>query len=191
MEEFDNYKIFFYILIAILYFLFSGKKKPKQEHKNVPPVREIVQEKPVNVPKPVTTVPPKTGQLVKKEETVRKQAEPEKKFPYSLEDILREFGNTLDDRPVVEKEKERNYKREVLEDAKPVIVDYDEGIEDEEEVASKIERKRGFTISEGDPHFEPYSLEKGDVNRYAAFLRDPQGLKDAFVMQEILNRKHF
>ena len=179
MEDFDNYKIFFYILIAILYFLFSGKKKPKPVAKKQVPQQEVVSQKP--------TFPKQPGQLLKKPETSPKTFETPKPAPFTLEDVLKEFGNTLNEKP---EDVKRTVSKEI-DEAKPVIIDYDENLVDEEEVIS-LEKNRGAVIVPGvDQHFNPYILDTKHENKYAALLSNPEGLKTAFVLQEILNKKHF
>lgn len=186
MEDFENYKIFFYILIAVLYFLFSGKKKPKPAAKKNNPPKHVEVERPQSTQqkRPLTT-------FEKKEPYKEIQVPKKETEPFTLEDVLREFGTGKENKKVVEEVKKPSYQPLDFEDTKPVVVDYDENLEDEEDTPS-LEIKRGeVTISGQDSHFDPYLLNKKQENKYAAFLSNPEGLKTAFVVQEILNRKHF
>ena len=183
MEDFENYKIFFYILIAILYFLFSGKKKPKTVQKNTPPAREVVAEK------PVSTIPKQPWQAAKKEETFKKVPEPQNQAePFTMEDVLREFGTIREEKKIKPIEKKPEIK-EVAEVEKQKRVNYDEDLKEE---ALSLEQDRGEVfVPEKDSHFLPYMLGGKHENKYAAFLSNPEGLKTAFIAQEILSRKHF
>jgi hypothetical protein len=140
----EDYKIVIYIVLGILYFLFSGKKKKPNTPANQPPVkqREEVWDKPPVVtskpmaPKPTVSTPKNTPS-------------PE---PYSLEDILKQFGQTLEVKEEQKSQEVKEIRAETLEIPKGKIIDYDEDIaveEDSLEKASSAKKKYRIGIWEG------------------------------------------
>lgn len=184
---FDDYKIIIYIVLAILYFLFSGKKKSAS--KNTPPINQnpeprttppLAEPKPVYKPKPLLQNPVPEPQ---------KQPVPEPQ-PFSLEDILKEFDQTLEEKSAEKTRQREEVKAKVQEQPVRKIVDYDEDIKEEIqslEIPSLLKAKEN--VSE-DEHFTPYSLEEGKKSKYAAMFKDPESIRAAFVASEIFNRKY-
>ena len=57
----------------------------------------------------------------------------------------------------------------------------------------KKEEERIAKVAASIPSLKPlaYTTKDKPVNRYAALLKNPQSVKDAIVLGEILNRRHF
>ena len=178
-------KVLIYIVIGIIYFLFNRLKKKNPEEQEV--------ERPTD-----------------------QQSDSERPRPVSFEDLLREIteGKQPKSAPPVFESKPQ-YRQPEL---KPTYVDYDDDIEVEEKSLEKVtfDQERTNEIYENAKKmaFNRPSLEESmklsDVNtsfgkfkefeaktgqnllfEYAKDLRDPKGFKKAFILSEVLNRKHF
>lgn len=179
-------KILIYIIIGIIYFLFNRlKKNNKQEEGDA--------ERPTS-PAGNGTPRPLTFEELLKEITEGKQTKP--------------------DEPVIELPKSE-YK---LPQPQPAYVDYDDEIQEEEKSLEKVSfdqerinqvyedaKKLAFnrpsleeTVSLANVNttfgkfkvFEA-SAERNLLHDYAKDLRDPKGFKKAFILSEVLSRKHF
>src|SRR5688572_12972482 len=180
-------KILIYIIIGIIYFLFNRLKKKDPEEQEV--------EGPSNQP-----------------------TDSNRPRPVSFEELLREITEgkqqTQPEQPV--SESKRQYRPEP--ETQPTYVDYDDDIEEEEKSLEKVtfDQERTNEIYENAkkmafnrPSLED-SLKLADVNtsfgkfkefeakteqnlllEYTKDLRDPKGFKKAFILSEVLNRKHF
>lgn len=178
----EDYKVIVYIILAILYFLFSGKKKKKapppvrtEQERKSPPV-EYSRPEPIK-PKPMESRPAPAPAV----------PEPQ---PYSLEDILREFGQTLEEKTggyeeVVER------KPDILEEPVRKTVDYDEDLKTEEASMETIADKVTLPLPVQKEHFASYPADAQEKpNKYAAMFADPEGVRSAFIAGEIFNRKY-
>ena len=184
----DDYKIIIYIVLAILYFLFSGKKKSAS--KNTPPINQNPEPRntpPAAEPKPVFQKPKPLRQNPVPEPKNQPAPAPQ---PFSLEDILKEFDQTLEGK-LAEKTREREeVKAKVQEQPVRKILDYDEDIKEEiqsMEIPSLVKAKESASQEE---HFTPYSLDGGKRRKYAEMFKDPESIRAAFVAAEIFNRKY-
>jgi len=179
-------KILFYIVLGIIYFLFNRLKKKK-------PVDETDFD-------PSQNPSPQNGSK-----------------PMSFEDLLKEITEAKHPQapqPTVTRRIEyESYKK-----PEPAYVDYDDDLEDEEKSLEKIEidqdrtnkvyeeaKKLAFNrpsleetlklkdVNTNDGKFEQF--EKKEVGGiwvdYMKELRDPKGFKKAFILSEVINRKHF
>lgn len=111
--------------------------------------------------------------------------------PFSLEDILKEFGQTMEEKPKSKSQEMEKVNPEVLEQPVKKIVDYDEDIKEEIE---DLETADNLTPRESvlkDEHFDPYGLKGRRYNKYGEMLKDPERAKTAFIAGEIFNRKYF
>ncbi|MBX9851095.1 MAG: hypothetical protein K2X86_04975 [Cytophagaceae bacterium] len=180
MEVFDNYKIFIYIILFILYLIFSGKKK-KPQSVNTPQTKPSENEFSNPTYQKKTSIP------------TQEPTQPQSPEPFSLEDILKEFGNTLEIPQPSVPEKKIEY-AEPLEKNTVSVVDYDENIGDEIEDLEENVKEHSVLDEKSlttDAHFQPYTLDHQQKNKYAAMLKDPEGIRAAFVASEIFTRKYF
>lgn len=182
MEKFEDYKVIVYIILAILYFLFSGKKKTKQK----PPLSKPTSQEPV---KEYKTIP--TGQAPKSTYQPRPMVsrppkkvvkETESPSPYNLEDVLKQFGQTEN---YPDKPKASTY--ETL-DVPINKIDYEDN-------SNEIERNntRQSVMSESDSsdqHLVAYKVQSQTKNKYADMFKDPESAKAAFIAAEVFNRKY-
>ena len=172
-------KILIYIIIGVIYFLFNRLKKKNPED-------EQEAERPSDQP-----------------------SDYERPRPVSFEELLKEITEGKQPKPAA---------TVVRPEPQPVYVDYDDEIESEEKTLEKVtfDQERTNEIYENAkkmafnrPSLEE-SLNLADVNtsfgkfkefeikternilsEYAKDLRDPKGFKKAFILAEVLNRKHF
>jgi hypothetical protein len=180
-------KILIYIVIGIIYFLFNRLKKKNPEEQEVD--RPADEAPDTNRPRPVT-----------------------------FEELLREITEgkqpTQVDQPPVFEPKPQYRQPE----PEPAYVDYDDNIEPEEKSLETVtfDQERTNEIYENAkrmafnrPSLEE-SLKLADVNtsygkfkefevkternlllEYTKDLRDPKAFKKAFILSEVLNRRHF
>lgn len=180
-------KIWIYIVIGIIYFLFNRLKKKS-------PQEEPDSERPSN----------------------ESASDYDKSRPVSFEDLLREITEGKQPKPAEPVVQQR---QEYAPQApRPVYVDYDDEIEEEEQNLEKVtfDQERSNEIYENAKKqaFNRPSLEESmnlaDVNttygkfkefeakternilsEYVKDLRDPKGIKRALILNEVLNRKYF
>lgn len=179
-------KILIYIILGIIYFLFNRLKKKSPED-----------EPEVNRP-PDTTVS-------------------DRPKPMTFEELLREIteGKQPTQSPPPIDTPPPSYKRPV---AQPEYVDYDDDLQEEEQSLEKASfdddratkiyedaKKEAFyrpsleetlKLADVDTSFGKFKefelkAEPKILNEYAKDLRDPKGFKKAFILSEVLNRKHF
>ena len=177
-------KILFYIVLGIIYFLFNRlkKKKPAEDQDADSPQRPL----PPSGPKPMT-----------------------------FEDLLREIQEAKQptSRPPVERQREYEKPK-----PQPQYVDYDDDLEEEAKSLEKTsfddERSNQVYDDAKKLAFTRPSLEEtmklGDVKtsfgKFKEFekqqdsgvlvdiirdLKDPKGFRKAFLLSEVINRKHF
>lgn len=140
---------------------------------------------------------PPTGQRQTSQATPQKEAVPKKK-PFTFDDILKEFEKNLAGEELVEEyekplpvEEIRHEKPRVVEvkqEKKPNIYQTYEGTsyETPEVLAEDRAEKEGFSRNEN------YAVKgQEEENEFIKLLREPGGPKNAIVLSEILNRKHF
>lgn len=182
-------KIIFYIILGVVYFIFNALKKKKsddQANENLPPSRPDT-----NKPQPVSF------EDLLRELTEGKEA---KKFPES---------------PVNQTKAED---RKPLPKPQPAYVDYDDDLEEEAKSLEKVSfddersnkayeeaKKLAFyrpsleetlkleNVNTTYGRFKEFDVkqDKSPVSEYVKDLRDPKGVKKAFILSEVLNRKHF
>lgn len=157
-----------YIVAVIAYFIYQATKKKKQE---IPDLTEVENEK-------------KSSQ------------------PTTFEDLMREIREAQapkkPSRPIaVEKPPvkeipsrvERSVPKKWYEQEDDEISYYDGAFEKSKSLAAKPVSVPQLNFS--DPTKKVYSKRESNENRYAKLLKDPQSIKDAVIISEILNRKHF
>jgi hypothetical protein len=182
-------KIIFYIILGIVYFVFNALKKKKssdEANENVPPPRPDR-----NKPQPV-----------------------------SFEDLLRELteGKAKQETqqpPVIQN---RQDLRPPIARQQPAYVDYDDDLQEEAKSLEKVSfddersnkayedaKKMAFNrpsleetlklenVNTTFGRFKEFDVkqEKSVLSEYVKDLRDPKGFKKAFILSEVLNRKHF
>lgn len=181
-------KVIFYIVLGIVYFIFNALKKKKPEgevNENIPPSRP----------------------------------DSHKPQPVSFEELLRELteGKNRQENPsppVVQQYPERPpFSRQ-----QPTYIDYDDDLEEEERSLEKVSfdddrtnkvyeeaKKLAFqrpsleetlkleNVNTTYGRFKEFDVkqEKSPLLEYVKDLRDPKGFKKAFILSEVLNKKHF
>lgn len=134
-------------------------------------------------------------------EPLKKSSRPTISSP--MEELMKEMGI---ERPTKRKDlltknasKYPSQKTYQVADNDPIaVVDYDENIESElsqiekakKENQLKAERQKISNPSMADEHFDPYSLAKFKTSELMKKLHNPQDLRDAIILGEILNRKY-
>lgn len=182
-------KIIYYIILGVIYIIYTIAKKKKPENESGP---QQPQSRPqTNKPQPVSF------EDLLREITEGKQ---QQKFPES---------------PVSQQKTEY---RQPLPKPKPAYVDYDDDLEEEEKSLEKTnfddERSNKAYEDAKRMAFNRPSLEEtmkldqvnttfgrfkefekkeetGLLAEYVKDLRDPKGFKKALILSEVLNRKHF
>ena len=167
----DDLSTIFYIVIGIIYFIYSAIKKSKT--KNVPRNR------------PGSPIP---GEL--NEDTQEPHEEPMTRRP-SFEDLLREFTQETPEAPkeVIEEtyeEPEDTYEPEYT---------YNE----EKKTTSIYNEYQNIHVTEedivGKSLFDAYDTDEDTRNKFGAeireMLKNPEGLKKAIIVNEILKPKYF
>src|SRR6478609_458757 len=197
-------KLIFYIIIGIgyvIYAIYKSVKKAEEEklerqrrmaeqaqleaeaRKQAGKVTKQPQRTPQPTPKPVSQPPVSPG-------------------PTSLDDLLREFGLDLPKEvtsaPPPIFQAPPKYNPPAPQTAKPIVLDYDDNVEDEVVVAKKrqaeiekeIEEVKKRGVNEvGDFHLDPYKLKERQANEYREWMKDKANIKKAFVASEIFKTK--
>ncbi len=193
MKDFDTW---FYVIAFVFYIvaqIMRGYKKAKnaKPQPQKPRQPETMRER-VPGPTPTATKP---------------QPAPKKRSKrFSFDDLLKEFEESFEGKPYPEPEskpvpKPQPGKNVVIEtgfkgysDTEFEESDYDDRAKVLQPVGKAEKRppaekqdpgSRDFTRSEG------YKIEEKIENPYARMLKEPEGLKKAIVLSEILNRKYF
>ncbi|MCG8307909.1 MAG: hypothetical protein MI975_11005 [Cytophagales bacterium] len=173
----DNLETYLYILFAVIYIISriikargkQGQPKPGQPQRPAPFSGSARQS----------------------------QRPPKPKKAFTFEDVLKEFEKNLAgedegtsyEKPLPVKEiKHETPAPKPVESiaAKPDPYKSYQGTLYEEK--PKSESKTGKGMFERN---EKYSIKENIVNEYVEMLRDPDGFKNAIVLSEIINRKHF
>ncbi len=112
-----------------------------------------------------------------------------------LDELMKEMGMELPNKPkeIAAKNISKYPTSKQIE-----VVDYDDNIESElaqverikKENKLKAERQKISNPSLADEHFEPYSLAQNKESTLIKKIRNPEDLRDALVIGEILNRKY-
>lgn len=121
------------------------------------------------------------------------------KAPTTFEDLMREIREAQQprskqpspqpQRPEPVQVKEKAPSKKWYEEADEEISYYDGAYEKAKTAAEKAIPISQLEFSEiGKQAYKPSEKK---VNRYAQLMKDPQSVKDAVVLSEILNRKHF
>lgn len=151
--------------------------------------------------KPVRKI--NTAQVANKynPEPVKKSYTPTKSSP--MEEFMKEMGIEMPskrkDLSTKNPSKYPSRKSIDVADDDPIeVVDYDENIESElsqieksrKENQLKAERQKISNPNMTEEHFKPYSLTKSKMSELMKKINNPQDLRDAIVIGEILNRKY-
>lgn len=172
----DIIKIVASVIGLIIYFFLNNKNKPKTKPAQGP----------TDVNPPLS--PRKKPVVIEEEEIVDEGPRYE---PVTFEELLEQFGDSKKKTATSRMEREEKY-----------------GIDDEFIPATdtKAEEKAeleqyyaehddsGFAITEEDLEDQRafgFGLAEEKKNYYAKLLNNPQSIRDAFVLKEIFDRKHF
>ncbi len=171
----DDLSTVFYIIIGIIYFIYSAIKKGKS--KNIPRNQ------------PGSPVPDEFDQGTEESTGGQMPKRP------SFEDLLREF--TQEEPPAAPKEViEETY--ETYEEPVHTYVP-DTTYQEEKKAPSIYDAYQNIQVTEEDivrrPLFKANDADEARVSKYGAeirkMLKDPEGLKKAVIINEILKPKYF
>jgi hypothetical protein len=188
VEKFEDYKVIVYIILAVLYFLFSSRKKAKQKvPQNRPTSFEPVED--------YKTIP--TGQASKTSYQPKplvsgtpKKVLNENPSPYNLEDVLKQFGQTenYSTKPLPQARETKTTTYETLENPVSKVVDY----EDNSKEIDRNNTKQSVMLESdsSDQHMVGYKVQGQSENKYADMFKDPESAKAAFIAAEIFKRKY-
>ena len=169
MKDLDTW---FYVIIFILYVgaqIWKGLKKAKQSQ-------------PAQQPQVSDTIP-----VGERRQTIAKK----KRKKFSFDDLLKEFEKGFEQ----EKQSEQpvDLPTEVSDEYTPPVY---EGLEQyETELTSSFEEEKdvplmgSLTSSDGERD-EKYKIKQVEENPFAKILHEPDGVRKAIIMSEILNRKY-
>jgi len=182
----DSELIFFLILAAISLIsnLLNKRKKQQQERR-----RRSAQGRPANDDQSQTRE--------------KEAAEERERKPFSFEDLLKEFESEFTGRETAEHDEAQPSRRQ---EQRSEGGGYDEEVEEAEsleQLDSPYDRYEGTSFKEleldnlenlkvgksGYGRSSNYSIKKKVPNEYSNKLRTSKGLKEAFIMSEILKRK--
>lgn len=178
----DNYKIYLYVIIFIIW-LFntirkSAKKNTVPEEAAVPKVQTAEAVK--KGPKPLLSQNRPTKSTVTKPVTEK---------PFKFDDFFDELDKGSIEVPNSEINSP-NYR----------LAAYSEsGIDEEETIKLKLQNdrldalnQRKQRVSLSDEHLQNYSLSSSSSsrNKYEEMLKNPDDLRNALILSEILNRKY-
>ncbi len=168
----ENLETYLYIFFAVIYIISRVLKARTKKGQMQKPVSNPQRQPSHQVPKSPSK--PKRG--------------------FSFEDILKEFEKNLAGEPV---EEEKVFPVEEINHEKPVTITE----EVVEERPNKYQRYRHKSFKEGGIEIirkrsefslnENYKIKEEVAGEYAKMLRDPDGVKNAIVLSEIINPKYF
>ncbi|TAH27762.1 MAG: hypothetical protein EAZ07_00785 [Cytophagales bacterium] len=192
MENF-NYKILIWVVVLVIYAIKQLRKLGN--------IKSTDQ----GVPIPI----PKTYELPQKSENQKHINEKKIIEPKKSEES---FSNPNKNKP--SKDSGEFYKKRILEksshqknQSKPYtaessksleLLDYDELIEDELSIAKKAQKElsekalnqKKINPSLSDEHFDPYKLSNNKTNPIIEKLRNPETVREAIILSEILAKKY-
>ncbi len=184
MKDFDTW---FYVIAFVFYIIaqiYRGYKKTKA----APP------------PPKTSRQPRRTGdQVPVPVEVHTKPVRKKSKKRFSFDDLLKEFEESFaeEKRPEPVRESPEKYEKEVFKGYSETESYETENVRTEqppikglETLESTMDTKPGKTELEF-TRSEDYKIQKNVENPYAKILREPDGLKKAIILSEILNRKYF
>lgn len=191
----EDFKLILYILAIIAYFIYNAWRKafntPDQE--TPPPVkRENPQRErssPLPLPNPIPTSQPQARQ--------QRPAVPATSF----EDILREMQSKMErakeqHRPTVEKPKpEPKPQPMIVPTYQPVAKEWEPkralSLENPDYI-KQYNRSREERLATAEAQQEAKKLERRAIpNVYGELLRNPQSVRQAFILSEVFNRKQY
>lgn len=193
-----NGQLWIYIIVGLIYFLakMSKKKAPKQSARPVKPRETQPRRAPTAAPKAERPEPegkPLTFEEMLREimEAKREPAEPPPPPPPptapSPQPTYVDYDDNLEDG-------EKEYEQVELARAKnPEAVGYAEGLREAFNRPSLDEDATLRSARAGEGRFKTFenSPENKIFGEYIESLKDPEGFKKAFILSELLNRKHF
>ena len=185
MENIENYLYLLFVVIYIISRVLKGRSKQKQADDQQQPRPK----------RPFSDIPTQRA----RPEPQRAQSQPKKKKAFTFEEILKEFEKNLsgEDDPIHEKplpvEEIRHEKpRPVKAPPPPKKTNpYHAYNDPNASISSTPSDKMSKWEKEEFERNQKYKIKEKVVNDYARILRDPQGIKDAIILNEILNRKYF
>ncbi len=169
----DNLENYLYLIFAVIYII-SRIIKAREKQK-----------KAANVP---------TQSQQRQSQTTQSQAAPKKAF--SFEDILKEFEKNLGGEEFAEERPEPIIERR-QEPIKPKIVPKVERKQNvyESYEGMTYETQSSLDQKEPEPSIfsrnENFALSQNITSDYIKMLQDPDGVRNAIVISEIINRKYF
>jgi hypothetical protein len=168
----DNLENYLYLIFAVIYIISRIiKAKAKQKEANMPTQSQ-------------------QGQA----QTTQNQTPPKKAF--SFEDILKEFeknlgGEELSEEkpePVIERRHEPIKAKPVPKvERKPSVYESYEGLTYESQMTAGQEESGTSLFARN----EKFELNQNITSDYIKMLQDPEGVRNAIVISEIINRKYF
>lgn len=171
-----------YLVAIILYFLFTVLKKPKQgadgENTDAPDVDQD-KRKPVSFEDLLKEI--RQGQQERQKDLQQSGQgkaleERESRQSRTNETVQREYQAQNSDQPKAY----QKFQGEVSDKVLPKIKTLDEQVSLTASIQGIKSEIRMETTG-----------KKGSINKYKNLLKDPETVKDAVVLSEILNRKHF
>jgi hypothetical protein len=182
-------KIIFYIIIGIVYFLFNFLKKKRPEQ---PPETEFPESRQSGRP---SAPKPMSFEELLKEITETKHPKTE---TYTPEPVVPEYEYTTskrevdydDDLPEEMSQESESYDTHQND---PIYRQYDEAKQLAFQRASLEETQKLEDVEVKYARFKVFDAvqERNLVQEYAGDLHDPEAIKKAVILSEIINRKHF
>jgi hypothetical protein len=189
----DDFQFWLYVILGVVYLLSQLRKKSKagQELPNAPPSPRKAASQPTNPrtyeSKPETAAKPITFEDLLREITEAKAKPAEPASPYPMPDYPSYEEDEYLEKEDVEKE-EVTYKT-----YEPIYKQYEEAKYKDYTKESLEETMRLENVDVKFGKFKEFE-QKVEVNLldvYTRDLRDPDGIKKAFVMSEVLRPRYF
>lgn len=162
----EDFKVIFYILLAIGYFIFSFFRKNFKEDKSQPKKFRDENEPPVYRPQQRPPVP-----------------------VTSFEDILRELQPKVEQAKTQAREVAHRPAPQMVPVQAPVARTYESPVREAVSLETALPKRKSV---DRQATFEPYVQRKTAAFKSfdPSILRNPQTARDAFILSEIFNRKY-
>lgn len=179
-----DFQFWLYVIIGVIYLLSRFLKKPEQKPTDLP---DVEPEKPVRrfeapPAKPVASPPKRLTfeELLREITEAKTQPEPEAQSQETTnyEEVLQEEEQDLED-------VEYDYKKD------KVVLEYEEA---KQHAFSRSSLEETLNLKDTETRFEKFKVFQAEtqsnlMEKYLADFYDPEGLKKAVVMSEVLQRK--
>ena len=173
-----------YIIIGVIYFLSRLLKKPEQQPEESPDQKRPERRPPLQTEQTPTQRPRQLTfeellrEITEGKEAQKRQPEPEPEFQ-SMEDVLKDEARSLEDVTYDEAENAKVFKR--YEEAQMQVAER-RSLEETLHLKDTVVDFRKFDAFES-------RKKKSLADDYIKLIRNPQTLRQAVVMSEILKRK--